>query len=364
VQRTGGTQCNVTPLPEQHRIVAKVDELMALCDELEAAQTTRENRRDRLVAATLHRLNIPDTEPESGPTFKQTASFYLNHLPRLTSKPEHVQQLRQTILNLAVRGKLVEQDPGDEPAEELFARLQREKVQYQKASGGRKEKPLPPIDECETPFALPPSWIWARIGDLALHVDYGTSFKSRASSEGTPVLKMGDIQGGRVILGGQKTVPNSIDDLPRLFLKHKDLLYNRTNSAELVGKTGIFLGADDEYTFASYLIRIRFPSGLIDPVFANLSMQAPYFRQTQVAPQLKQQCGQANVNGSKLKRMIIPVPPVSEQLRIVAMVRELMTLCDRINVQYANATDTLYRFLDNAMHNAPARVRHFVGGPE
>ena len=71
------------------------------------------------------------------------------------------------------------------------------------------------------------------------------------------MLSMGNIQGGRVVLGGQKKVPRNIDDLPQLFLKHLDLLYNRTNSAELVGKTGIFIGEDDSYNFASYLMGIQ-----------------------------------------------------------------------------------------------------------
>ena len=114
------------PLAEQHRIVAKVDELMALCDELEAAQAQRESRRDRLVTATLHALNNGATPPDQ----RRAARFYFNHLPRLTTRPHHVRQLRQTILNLAVRGKLAPQDPNDEPAALLLKRiaLQRRKL--------------------------------------------------------------------------------------------------------------------------------------------------------------------------------------------------------------------------------------------
>ncbi len=99
---------------------------MALCDELEAAQAKRERRRDRLVAATLHGLNNGDdsSEPGGHPTFEESARFYFNHLPRLTTRPEHIHQLRQTILNLAVRGKLVPQDPKDEPADSLISKIQ------------------------------------------------------------------------------------------------------------------------------------------------------------------------------------------------------------------------------------------------
>jgi type I restriction enzyme S subunit len=104
------------PLAEQHRIIIKVDELMTLCDQLEAAKTEREQSRDRLVAASLHRLNSPaDTAETDAPdlparqadAFRDHARFVFHHLPRLTTRPEHIKQLRQTILNLAVRGKLV-----------------------------------------------------------------------------------------------------------------------------------------------------------------------------------------------------------------------------------------------------------------
>jgi type I restriction enzyme S subunit len=116
----------IPPLAEQHRIVAKVDELMALYNQLEAAKTEREQNRDRLVAASLQRLNQPAEDEE---TFREHARFTFNHLPRITTRPAHIKQLRQTILNLAVRGRLVPQDPNDEPASELTTRIQGEKTQ-------------------------------------------------------------------------------------------------------------------------------------------------------------------------------------------------------------------------------------------
>ncbi|MGH8474963.1 MAG: hypothetical protein ACRER2_04200, partial [Methylococcales bacterium] len=128
------------PLPEQHRIVAKADELMALCDQLEAAKTERERSRDRLVAASLQRLNQPAEDEKA---FREDASFTFNHLPRITTRPAHIKQLRQTILNLAVRGRLVPQDPNDEPAAELLKRIHRENAQLVKERARKKETALP-----------------------------------------------------------------------------------------------------------------------------------------------------------------------------------------------------------------------------
>src|SRR5664280_922970 len=108
------------PIAEQHRIVAKVDELMALCDELEAAQTHREARRGRLRTTSLRNLVAPE-EP------KGNARFFLRHSARMITRPEHVVGVRQAILDLAMRGRLVPQDPGEEPVENLVARIQNEK---------------------------------------------------------------------------------------------------------------------------------------------------------------------------------------------------------------------------------------------
>ncbi len=116
------------PLAEQRRIVAKVDELMALCDALEAARTERETKRDRLAAANLARLNTPDPK-----TFRDDARFALDALPALTARPDQIKQLRQTVLNLAVRGKLVPQDPADEPAEVLLKRVENKRSELLKA---------------------------------------------------------------------------------------------------------------------------------------------------------------------------------------------------------------------------------------
>jgi type I restriction enzyme S subunit len=109
------------PVAEQHRIVAKVNELMALCDGLEEARVGREKTRDRLVVSSLARLNAPDPE-----TFQDDARFVLAALPSLTTRPDQIKQVRETILNLAVRGRLVEQSASDEPASSRFTKNARE----------------------------------------------------------------------------------------------------------------------------------------------------------------------------------------------------------------------------------------------
>lgn len=341
------------PLAEQHRIVGKVDELMRLFDRLESAQEKRERRRDLLATVSLNRLTEPSSETAA---FREHVRFELNQLARVVTQQRHVNQLRRTILSLAVHGKLAAQDPSDEPALKQLRRIRDEKDRLIGAGTLRRQRPIDPIAPEELPFDIPAAWAWTRIGTCSISTEYGTSVKSDNAEDGVPVLKMGDIRDGRVVLGGQKKVPRSIEDLPALFLNRFDLLYNRTNSAELVGKTGIYMGDDEAYTFASYLIRIRFINNLVSPLYVNLAMNAPYFRESQIVPELQQQCGQANVNGTKLRRMLIPLPPLAEQHRIVAAVNALMALCDQVEAHMARAQLMGRQLLDAVLLEALTSV--------
>ena len=269
------------PYAEQHRIVAKVDELMALCDQLEAARAEREATRDRLTAASLVRLDAPDPDPA---TFRVHAAFALENLAPLTTRLDQIKALRQTILNLAVRGKLVEQDPADEPVEHSLRAIRSNRDEMIRNKELRREKPVSTVVEDTAPFDIPDNWKWVRVGDLALFTQYGTSAKAAPSDTGVPVLTMGNIQDGAVIRTNEKRIPDTSDELPALYLKNFDLLYNRTNSAELVGKTGLYQGEDDWLTFASYLIRIRISADHTSPIYVNLAMNAPDFRTTQIVP--------------------------------------------------------------------------------
>jgi type I restriction enzyme S subunit len=321
------------PLAEQKRIVAKVDELMALCDRLEAQQAERKARHTPLTRAALARFAESPTPANLE---------YLFH-PSYDVAPA---ELRQSILSLAVQGTLVPQEPTDEPAAELLAKVERDRARLAKESGVRLPKNVPPLTADHYPHDVPDTWKWSRIGHLALVIDYGTSQKADGDSAKVPVYRMGNIAGGRLVDEHLKYVDSTIDDLPGLYLKTNDILFNRTNSYELVGKAGIYTGLDDVATFASYLIRIRLPGTLLFPPFYSIAMNAPYYRRTQIEPEIVQQCGQANFNGTKLAATVVPVPPLAEQRRIVAKVNQLMALVDQLEAQRAAAHDTGERLMN------------------
>lgn len=331
------------PLAEQKRIVAKIDELMARCDELEKLRTARQGACLTVHAAAIKQLlNIAKPDQH-----QRAQTFLAEYFGELYTVNENVAELRKAILQLAVMGKLVLQNPDDQPASELLKEIEAEKLRLVKEGKIKKPKPVPSIAQTDKPFPVPDNWRWVRIAELAESVDYGTSQKTCDDSSLVPVYRMGNIVDGRLIDEGFKYISPKIDELPRLFLQPNDILFNRTNSYELVGKSARYTGHAEQATFASYLIRVRLLDALLSPVFMSLAMNAPYFRLTQIEPEIVQQCGQANFNGTKLSLCVVPLPPLAEQHRIVARIDQLMALCDSLEQQINATTEKQTELLSN-----------------
>ena len=251
---------------------------------------------------------------------------------QLTHQLDLVKQLRQAFLREAMQGKLIDNGElkieNEETGAELLAKIKAEKEKLIKEKKIKKQKPLPPIAKDEIPFEIPDSWVWCRLGEIVKEQDYGTSSKASLSDE-IPVLRMGNIStNGEIFYSNLKYVPKTIKDLPRLYLKNGDLVFNRTNSYELVGKCGVFYNSDI-YTLASYLIRIRFTSNTSSRFVSNY-INSSLCRETQIEPQIIQQNGQANFNGTKLSNIIVPLPPLQEQKVIVKKLDKLMAYCDSL----------------------------------
>jgi type I restriction enzyme, S subunit len=338
----------VPPLAEQRRIVAKVDELMALCDQLEAAKGQREESRDRLVAASLTRLSQPADGIEDTPeAFRDHARFTFNHLSRLTTRAEHIKQVRQTILNLAMRGRLEEQDPNHEPASELLKRIQEEKERLIKAGKNKREQPLPPIDESQAPFDLPRGWNWARFPELG--------FFGRGKSKHRP-----------------RNDPALFDGGTHLFVQTGDVARSNGLILTFTGKyNDIGLGQSAMWPKGTLCITIAaniadsgilgfdacFPDSIVGfipaPIFPN-ARYFEYFMRTAKANLLEfaPATAQKNINLGILNAVLIPLPPLAEQDRIVAKVDELLAMCDQLEAQLATTEVDSRRLLEAVLHEA------------
>lgn len=318
------------PLAEQHRIVAKVDELMALCDRLAAARAERETRRDRLAAASLHRLNNgADSE-----SFREYTRFHLRHLPRLTTRLEHIMQLRQTILNLAVRGRLVPQDPNDEPAAELVKRIQAEKTRLVQEHIIPRQK-LAPRNLSELAFELPPQWEAVCFSDVCNFVTSGSrGWAQFYADTGPKFIRAQNIGFGRLRLNDLACVnPPKNSEGTRTRVIKGDLLIvitgaGVTNPALLDQELG-------EAYVSQHVALIR-PTITILSRWLLLCLMAPVGGRAELV-ECAYGAGKPGLNLDNIRSLAIPLPPSDEQLRILAKVDELMAVCDRLAAQVRNA---------------------------
>ena len=331
---------------------------MVLCDKLEAAQAKREKRRDRLVAATLHGLNNGDASPAPGtrPTFKDSARFYLNHLPRLTTRPEHIHQLRQTILNLAIRGKLVPQDPNDEPASKLLRKkmslpsgYHRRRKILKKSPAFAPERLFPPIPE---------SWEYTDIQtlyELKAIIDYGDgnhgSLYPRSSEfgdTGVTFVTAKDLAGGCVNWSGcAKLGQQCANQLTKGWAAGGDVLltHNATvgRVARVEPEVGPFL-LGTSVTFYRLNLDV-----LLADFFYHMLMSQLWQGQLQA---IMEQTTRNQVSIQKQALFRVAVPPLSEQHRITVKVDELMALCDELEAQLTANSTARHQLLQSTLQEA------------
>lgn len=341
-KQVNGIEIPLPPLAEQRRIVAKVNELMALCDRLEAARMGREAARDRLTVSSLARLNSPDPE-----TFRDDARFVLNALPALSVRVDQVKQIRQTILNLAVRGKLVPQDPSDEPAAELLKRVHQEKESLV-AAGKLKRAHLEENRRIQgTEAAIPHGWMPASLQSVFLSITDGDHLPPPKADSGVPFLVIGNVRTQRIEFAGSRFVPrdyfDSLDDSRRP--RSGDLLYT------LVGSYGIpVIVRDDREFCVQRHIGIMRPSQHMSVDFLSYALSSSYaFDQ---ATACATGIAQKTVSLSGLRRMSILVPPLAEQRRIVTKVDELLALCDRLEASLTDCDASRGRLLEALLAEA------------
>ena len=324
------------PLAEQHRIVAKVDELMGLCDRLEATRAGREVVRDRLAAASLARLNAPD--PES---FRAYARFALDALPALTTRHDQIKALRQTILNLAVRGKLVPQDANDEPASELIKRIAVEFGRCVRDGVLNKPKPVKAIADGERLFPLPPGWALARFNQVA---SIQSNLVDPKRHKAMPHVAPDNIESWTARLLPYVSIAEAGVFSGKHLFSAGAILYSkiRPNLAKVTRVDFDGLCSADMYPIHA----------LIDPDFLVKFMITPAFVSQAVSEDNR--VAMPKINQAALSDILVPVPPIAEQHRIVAKLDALMALCDRLEASLTATAATRRRLLDALLAEALA----------
>jgi type I restriction enzyme S subunit len=336
------------PLAEQHRIVAKVDELMALCDRLDILRAERESRRNQLTASSHHHLN----KGANGDVLRKHAHFFIGHLPCLTARPDQIKQLRQTILNIAVRGQFIPQSPSDDPAAELLKRIQTEKADLIGTRALEREYCESRLSEGEIPFDLPPTWQWAPLLSFVIFgPQNGISPKPSSRPDAPRAITLTATTKGTFDPNHFKSVDATVPHDSEFWLRSGDLLFQRGNTREYVGMAAYYTGEPGVFLYPDLMMKVRL-SEKVSLRYIHLCAVAPYARAYFSTHASGAQATMPKINQGILVKLPIPLPPLLEQHRIVAKVDELMTLCDRLEAQLTSAQTDGSRLLEAVLHHA------------
>jgi type I restriction enzyme S subunit len=334
------------PIDEQHRIVKKVDELMALCDKLEQQQANAVQAHDTLVKVLLDTLSQSDNAEE----FQQNWRRIAEHFDTLFTTESSIDQLKQTMLQLAVMGKLVPQDPNDEPASALLEKIADEKALLIKEGKLKRQKPLPEIASSEKYLSIPINWEWVKFDYIAQNKNNAL----KAGPFGSALKKSMYVEAGYKIYGQEQVISGdenygdyfinqtTYDSLASCSVEPDDILIS------LVGTIGKVL-----------VLSENCQAGIINPRLVKLSLNKKisrsYIQKMLASPLIQDELADKSHGGTMnilnlgiLRELSFPLPPVEEQHRIVEKVDELMTLCDRLK-KHLNQTQTLQQQLADSV---------------
>ncbi len=320
------------PLPEQSRIVARVEALMQLCDALEAQGRLELGQHQQLLATLLDSLTQAATAQELAQQWQRLSQ----HFDLLIDRPEAVDALEQTILQLAVRGLLVAQDPADEPASVLLQKIQEEKARLVAAGKIKKEKPLAEITDEEKPFALPVGWEWVTIDYLA-NIGTGTT-----PSRDNPNYFNGTIPWVTSGETGNSFITATMQHVTEYALEQTSLTIYPVGTLIIAmygqGKTR---GQISELKITAATNQACAAICLIENSAAHRSYIKLLFEKSYDEIRgLSAGGAQPNLNVGKIKATPVPLPPLPEQSRIVARVTELRALCQQLRDTLTQARTT------------------------
>ncbi len=327
----------IPPFAEQNRILSTVKKLMSLCDQLEQQSLTSLDAHQQLVETLLGTL----TDSQNAEELAENWARISEHFDTLFTTEASVDALKQTILQLAVMGKLVPQDPNDEPASELLKRIAQEKAQLVKEGKIKKQKPLPPISDEEKPFELPDGWEWCRLNDLFSFITDGDHQAPPKSDTGIPFLVIGNLNKGIVSFDECKYVP--IDYYERLDWSRKpcqgDVLYTVT------GSYGIPIIVDNNEPFCVQRHVAILKSCSNTPItylrYLFLSKYSYAY-----AEKIATGIAQKTVPLTGLRLMPIPVPQHRTLLNIINLIKLVDAMSESLKIGIQSAQQTQLHLAD------------------
>ena len=334
----------IPPKEEQQRIVAKVNELMLLCDQLEQQTEDSVNAHATLVEVLLATL----TDSTNADELAQNWTRIAEHFDSLFTTEQSIEALKKTVLQLAVMGKLVPQNPEDETASVLLEKIAEEKEQLIKEKKIKKPRPIQLINENDVLFEIPKSWEFTRFESVAHLISDGAHHTPQYLDEGVPFLSVKDMSNGSLSFEDTRYI--SIEQhenlCKRCHPKRGDLLLTK------VGTTGIpiIIDTDKEFSIFVSVALIKFSTDKIYGKYLSALIKSPFvYQQSQDGTQ---GVGNKNLVLKTISNFILAIPPLAEQHRIVAKVDELMAICDQLKEKLQQSQETQVQLTDALVDRA------------
>lgn len=332
------------PFSEQSRIIAKIDQLMSRCDELMKLRSERDQKNFTVNTAALSRLLMAT---ENG-DFNTAWRFLIKHFDDLYLVKENVTELRKAILQLAVMGKLMPQNPDDHPASELLMEIEAEKKRLVKAGKIKAQKPLPEISPEDTPYVLPGGWEWVRVCDL---VEVGTG--------STPATSNRDYYAGNIPWYTSSATNKPIADNPEKFITEKAI---KDTNCKIFPSGSLIIALYGQGKTRGQISEIVTPGATNQAIAAMVFYESSkeikgylkYFfvKIYEEIRSLAEGAAQPNLNVGKIKEALVPLPPLEEQHRIVTKINQLMAHCDKLEQLIEMRQDLAYSLMNATVADA------------
>jgi len=328
----------LAPVNEQINIVQKVNELMSLCDQLEQQSLTSLEAHSQLVETLLATL----TNSQNAEELAENWARISQHFDTLFTTEASIDALKQTILQLAVMGKLVPQDPNDEPASELLKRIEQEKAQLVKEGKIKKQKPLPPISDEEKTFELPEGWEWVQVQDICSKITDGEHSTPKRSESGHYLISARNVTNDGISLSDVDYVPTEVFKKIRSRCDPNigDILISCSGS---IGRVAL-VDMNNTYSMVRSAAMIRPVSEKLNLNYLMTSLKSPLLQNQMIARSKKS--AQANLFLGAISCLVLPLPPAHEQNKIAIKIKYLNEICDHLKSRLQSAQQIQLRLAD------------------
>ena len=320
----GNLPIPLPPIEEQKRIVSKVEKLQSIIKDLKEIYIKNQNNRENLKKSLLSEIESQSSDKD---LLKNLETVFTN-FDKIIKTKEDIKDIRNLILSLAIKGKLVEQNQDDEKASELIKRIKAEKQRLIDEKVIKKEKPLPPIEDEEIPFDIPNNWEWVRLGELG-NIFNGNSINEKVKKEkyedipnGLNYIATKDIDYPTSIINYNNGIKIPFEELNKFRIAHKNSVLICSEGGSAGKKIGI---TEEDICFGNKLYALESFSEELDNKYIFYVYNSSYFYKNFKGNETGI-IGGVSVN--KFKNIEIPLPPIEEQKRIVSKVESLMKICD------------------------------------